>query len=227
MEILYNSDLAVISFVSEADIVIKSVLLLLAFASFVSWAIIFEKYFRFKTLNFRAKRFERSFWSGKEISVLYNQAKKENHHPLSQVFISAMEEWQLQPKTSDHDAKDRLKDRVFQAMTVTKNKNTNKIQSNLSFLATTSSAAPFIGLFGTVWGIMNSFNAIANTQNTSLSVVAPGISEALFATAVGLFVAIPALIYYNYFANKLKSYTARIDNFSLEIINLLSRELEK
>ncbi len=110
---------------------------------------------------------------------------------------------------------------------VTKNRAISRIQKNINFLATISSSAPFIGLFGTVWGIMNSFSAIANAQNTSLTVVAPGIAEALFATAVGLFAAIPALVYYNIYVNKLNAYNARIEDFSVEIINLLSRELDK
>ena len=218
-----------VNLVSEADIIIKFVLFLLFAASFISWAIIIDKYFKFHTINVKASLFEKDFWSGKELIDLYEQAQDKNTHPLSNVFINAINEWQLQNTLDLNDdyAKERLKERVYQTMMVSKSKSINSLEKNVSFLATISSAAPFIGLFGTVWGIMNSFSAIAGTQNTSLTVVAPGISEALFATAAGLFAAIPALIFYNNFVNKIGIYNTRVEDFSLEILNLLSRELDK
>ena len=148
---------------------------------------------------------------------------------MSHVFVTAINEWQLQASInlSDTYAKERLKERVYQSMMVAKNRVFNKVRKNINFLATVASTAPFVGLFGTVWGIMNSFSAIVGAQNTNLTVVAPGIAEALFATAIGLFSAIPALIFYNFFVNKLNLYNSRVEDFCIEIINLLSRELDK
>ena len=226
---LYTSNLTIVSIISDADIIVKLVILLLFLASFCSWVIIFDKLIKFRTLTFRANRFEKEFWSGKEMIPLYNKAKKFNNHPLSHVFVTAINEWQLQTdiNSSDITAKERLKERIYQSMSVAKSKSLLDIKNNINFLATIASVSPFIGLFGTVWGIMNSFSAIAGSQNTNLAVIAPGISEALFATAIGLFAAIPALIFYNSFVNKLNIYNNRIDDFITEIINLLSRELDK
>ena len=226
---LYTSNLAVTSFISDADLIVKMVIFLLFLASFCSWAIIFDKLIKFKILNSRARKFEKQFWSGKEIVPLYEKAKRQDNHPLSHVFVIAINEWQLQAEInlSDVYAKERLKERVYQSMMVAKSRMFNRVRKNINFLATVASTAPFIGLFGTVWGIMNSFSAIVGAQNTNLAVVAPGISEALFATAVGLFSAIPALIFYNYFVNQLNLYNSRVEDFCIEIINLLSRELDK
>lgn len=226
---LYTSNLAISSFISDADLVVKIVILLLFLASFCSWAIIFDKLIKFRILNVRAKNFEKEFWSGKEIVPLYEKAKRYDNHPLSHVFVTAINEWQLQAaiNLSDTYAKERLKERVYQSMMVAKSRMFNKVRQNINFLATVASTAPFIGLFGTVWGIMNSFSAIVGAQNTNLTIVAPGIAEALFATAIGLFSAIPALIFYNYFVNKLNLYNSRVEDFCIEIINLLSRELDK
>jgi biopolymer transport protein TolQ len=226
---MYSGNLALVSLISDADIIVKLVILILFLASFISWAIIFDKIFKFKFLNFKAKKFENDFWSGREISQLYDEMKDNDTHPMSHVFVTAINEWQLQAelKIEDSDAKERLKERIYQSMMVAKNRALGKVQKNVNFLATISSASPFIGLFGTVWGIMNSFSAIVGSKNTSLAVVAPGISEALFATAIGLFAAIPALIFYNYFVNKINIYNSRVEDFSIEIMNLLSRELDK
>ena len=226
---LYTSNLTVTSIISDADIIVKLVILSLFLASFCSWVIIFDKLIKFRTLIFKANKFEREFWSGKEIIPLYNKAKKKNNHPLSHVFVTAINEWQLQSDIaiSDIPAKERLKERIYQSMMVAKSKAFLDIKNNINFLATIASVSPFIGLFGTVWGIMNSFSAIAGSQNTNLAVIAPGISEALFATAIGLFAAIPALIFYNSFINKLNIYSNRVEDFIIEIMNLLSRELDK
>ena len=226
---LYHNNLAIASLVSEADFVVKMVIFILFLASFCSWAIIFDKFIKFRVLNARARSFEKEFWSGKEILPLYEKTKRRDNHPMSHVFVTAINEWQLQESIdlSDSYAKERLKERVYQSMMVAKSRMFNKVRKNINFLATVASSTPFIGLFGTIWGIMNSFSAIVGSQNTSLAVVAPGISEALFATAVGLFSAIPALVFYNYFVNKLNMYNSRVEDFSIEIINLLSRELDK
>ena len=226
---MYTDYLAISSFISDADLVVKFVIIILFLSSFVSWAIIFDKLIKFRILNFRARNFEKQFWSGIEILPLFEKIKKNDNDPLSNVFVTAINEWQLQYglNLQDNYVKERLKERIYQAMMVTKNRAINRIQKNINFLATISSSAPFIGLFGTVWGIMNSFSAIVDAQSTSLTVVAPGIAEALFATAVGLFAAIPALIFYNLYINKLNAYNAKIEDFSVEVINLLSRELDK
>ncbi|MBT4878623.1 MAG: protein TolQ [Alphaproteobacteria bacterium] len=226
---MYTDYLAISSFISDADLVVKFVIIILFLSSFVSWAIIFDKLIKFRILNFRARNFEKQFWSGIEILPLFEKIKKKDNDPLSNVFVTAINEWQLQYglNLQDNYVKERLKERIYQAMMVTKNRAINRIQKNINFLATISSSAPFIGLFGTVWGIMNSFSAIVDAQSTSLTVVAPGIAEALFATAVGLFAAIPALIFYNLYINKLNAYNSKIEDFSVEVINLLSRELDK
>jgi len=226
---LYTDHLAVSSFINEADLVVKFVIIILFLASFWSWAIIFDKLIKFRVLNSRAKKFEQEFWSGVEILPLYEKIKKKDNHPLAHVFVTAINEWQMQSglNLKDNYIKERLKERVYQAMMVAKNRAINKLEKNINFLATIASSTPFIGLFGTVWGIMNSFSAIVDAQNTSLAVVAPGIAEALFATAIGLFAAIPALIFYNMYVNKLNLYNSRVEDFSVEIINLLSRELDK
>ena len=226
---MYTDYLAISSFISDADLVVKFVIIILFLSSFVSWAIIFDKLIKFRILNFRARNFEKQFWSGIEILPLFEKIKKNDNDPLSNVFVTAINEWQLQYglNLQDNYVKERLKERIYQAMMVTKNRAINRIQKNINFLATISSSAPFIGLFGTVWGIMNSFSAIVDAQSTSLTVVAPGIAEALFATAVGLFAAIPALIFYNLYINKLNAYNAKIEDLSVEVINLLSRELDK
>ncbi len=229
MDEVYTSNLAVSTFISEADLVVKIVIFLLFLASFWSWAIIFDKLLKFRNILAKANRFENQFWASKDISALYKEVKTKDDHTLSHVFVSAMNEWQLTDIKSlkTDDAKDRFKERLFEIMMVAKNRSIRKIEKNVNFLATVSSAAPFIGLFGTVWGIMNSFSAIVGAQNTSLAVVAPGIAEALFATAIGLFAAIPALIFYNFFVNKLNLYSARAEDFAFEVINFLSRELDK
>jgi biopolymer transport protein TolQ len=204
------------------------VLLVLFVGSFFSWAIIIEKFFSIRKLNKRTKEFENEFWTGQDLISLYDKAQTKNNHPLAIIFVNAINEWQLRDNMNLSDtAKERLKERVYQSMMVSKSRALTKIEKNLNYLAIISSSAPFIGLFGTVWGIMNSFAAIASSQDTSLAVVAPGISEALFATAIGLFTAIPALVAYNVFASKLGSFSTRAEDFCVEVLNLLSRELDK
>ena len=227
---LYTGSFVISSLISDADAVVKIVILLLFLASFCSWSIVFDKIIKFRSLNRKAKKFNREFWSGKDINELYNDLKEKDNHPMSHIFIHAMNEWSAIDHTIlfDNDgAKERFLSRIYQAMMIAKHRSVGKIQKNISFLATIASSSPFIGLFGTVWGIMNSFSAIVSTQNTNLSAVAPGISEALFATAIGLFAAIPALIFYNYFSNKLNDYEGKLEDFSTELMNIFSRELDK
>ena len=235
-------DMSMISMFMEADFVVKFVILLLLFSSFWSWTIIFDKWYRFWLLKKKTDEFEEEFWSGDLLEKLYDRIKHTADHPMAKVFVSGMFERlrsrkKTKPKKStssanltlnvDYSLKIGLKERVFQAMNLARNRELGKLEKNLSFLATVGSTAPFVGLFGTVWGIMDSFQSIAMTKNTSLAVVAPGIAEALFATAVGLFAAIPAVIFYNKFTNNLNSFSDRLDEFSEEFGAIVSRELDE
>jgi biopolymer transport protein TolQ len=213
----------------QADLVVKSVLLLLILASFWCWAIIFEKYFLFRTVRAKAQRFENEFWSSEALDKFHEKTKKRANHPMAVIFVAAMEEW-FRSKTSGPQSqqgiKISLRERIVQVMQVARSREIEHLESGLGFLATTGSAAPFIGLFGTVWGIMNSFQGIALSKNTSLVAVAPGIAEALFATAIGLFAAIPAVIAYNKFSSELTRFSNKLEDFTTEFDTILSRQLE-
>lgn len=223
------SSISIIKLALEADIVVQSVMVSLVLASIWSWAIIFDKLIKFKILRIRSERFEHDFET-KMIEDLFKMAKRANNHPLSMVFLSCLHEWKSNNIKSiiksGFDAKSSLKDRLTLAMQIASNKSLQKMQNGLGFLAIIGSAAPFVGLFGTVWGILSSFQEIAIQKNTSLAIVAPGIAEALLATALGLFAAIPAVFFYNIFSNKLNSFSENIDNFSMSLLNTLSRELD-
>jgi len=231
-------DLSLWGMFLHADFLVKSVIILLIFASFWCWGIIFDKWLSFKNAKWRSSRFEKEFWSAQELDGFYEKTKKrKQHHPYAEVFLAAMDEWyRTQKSTRNGDSSSgsgsgggnriALRDRMWQVMQVTRNREMDKLASGIGFLATVGSSAPFVGLFGTVWGIMNSFQSIALSQNTSLAVVAPGIAEALFATAIGLFAAIPAVIAYNKFAGELDKFDGRLEDFSVEFNTLLSRQLE-
>jgi len=194
-----------------------------------SWAIIIEKYNLLKKLKRKSEVFEHEFWSGDMMEVIFEKLKGKVDHPLASVFASVMYEWN---DTADKfhlsfDQIQAVKSRLFGAMEVAKNKAINNVSARLSVLGIVSSSAPFIGLFGTVWGIMDSFRSIAASKNATLAVVAPGIAEALFATALGLVAAIPALIAYNYISSRIGELESKIGDFQLELEILFSRELEK
>jgi biopolymer transport protein TolQ len=213
----------------QADIIVKIVMLLLIVSSVWCWAIIFEKKAVLGKLAKRAKKFEDAFWSGEPLDKLYHRIKKSPHDPLLKTFSAGMEEWQNTVSSGVPDREELkagLRQRVERAMNVTIGREMNKLERGMTFLATVGSTAPFIGLFGTVWGIMNSFTAIAQSNNTSLAVVAPGIAEALFATALGLVAAIPAVVAYNGYSNRLDRYAGRLDAFATEFSAILSRHLE-
>ena len=213
----------------QADWMVKLVLLLLIMASFWSWTIIFEKWYLFRSVKSKAQRFENEFWSSEALDKFYEKSKKRANHPMAIIFVAAMEEW-FRSKTgstpSQQGLKISLRERIVQVMQVARNRELERVENGLGFLATVGSSAPFIGLFGTVWGIMNSFHAIALSKNTSLVAVAPGIAEALFATAIGLFAAIPAVIAYNRFSNELARFSNKLEDFSTEFDTILSRQLE-
>lgn len=222
-------DFSILGMFFQADWMVKSVILLLLFASFWCWAIIFEKWFLFRKIKGKAHKFESEFWSSEALDKFYEKTKKRANHPMAIIFVAAMEEWFRSKNTPSHNPqglKIGLRERIVQVMLVSRNRELEQIESGMGFLATTGSSAPFIGLFGTVWGIMNSFTAIAVSKNTSLVAVAPGIAEALFATAVGLFAAIPAVIAYNKFSNEIMRFSNKLDDFSTEFDTILSRQLD-
>ncbi len=210
----------------RADIVVKSVILGLLFASVWSWAIIFDKWWRLSRVERRADQFERIFWSGRSLDDLYQEMGHRPQHPLSALFIAAMREWRRSQDvvTSSFVG---LKERVDKVMQVTISREMMNLEGRLLFLATVGSVSPFIGLFGTVWGIMNSFQSIAISRDTNLAVVAPGIAEALFATALGLVAAIPAVVAYNRFSNQTSRIGARMESFADEFSAILSRQLDE
>ena len=213
----------------RADIVVKCVLAALVLASFWSWVLIIDKIIAFGTLNRKAKRFEKNFWSGRSLDELYAQHSKASDQPFTAVFVAALREWKRSfeggPPRETQLAS--VKDRVEKAMNVSIQREVEKIERGLGYLATVGSTAPFVGLFGTVWGIMTAFQAIAARQDTTLAVVAPGIADALFATALGLVAAIPAVVAYNRFLNELGRYTGRLESFADEFSTFLSRQLDE
>jgi len=213
----------------KADIVVKAVMLGLFGASVVVWAIVFEKMVRIRRLNAAAADFEETFWSGGSLDALYERVGKEPADPMAAVFAAGMREWRhaAERGIAARGPGSSLQERVERVMQVAIGREMQRVEKNMTFLATIGPAAPFIGLFGTVWGIMNSFIAIAGSRNTSLAVVAPGIAEALFATALGLVAAIPAVIAYNKFAADIAAYGDRLDSFAEEFLAILSRHLEE
>lgn len=225
-----SQDLSMLSLFFRADIVVKGVMIILLFASIWSWAIIFEKVFKLKRLNAKANAFESSFWSGGNLEELYEKVKTNPSDPMSAVFATAMREWrtshQRNRKRTDV-MRESLSERIDRVMQITVTREMDRVERYMTFLASTGSTAPFIGLFGTVWGIMNSFQAIATTKNTSLAVVAPGIAEALFATALGLVAAIPAVVAYNKISRDLDRYAGRLETFAGEFAAILSRQMDE
>jgi biopolymer transport protein TolQ len=223
------ADFSLISLFQSADWVVKSVIVILLLASFWSWAIIFDKFFRFRRLRTQLNKFEDVFWSGKSLDDLYDKLGHRPDNPMSLMFASAMREWNRSsergPVTSANAP--NVRERISKVMAVTEARELDRVERFLSFLATVGSTAPFVGLFGTVWGIMNSFQAIANQNNTTLAVVAPGIAEALFATALGLLAAIPAVVAYNNFINSRDRLQVRLDNYADEFQAILSRQIDE
>ncbi len=223
------SGISVISLFKRADLLVQAVLVLLLLASIWSWTIIISKSLALSALRRRAVKFEKVFWSGRSLDDLYQQFAPKPDHPMAAVFISALREWRraFEGGAPRESLLPSVKERIDKAMSVTITRETDGIESQLGFLATVGATAPFIGLFGTVWGIMNSFSAIAARHDTTLAVVAPGIAEALFATAMGLLAAIPAVIFYNRFVNEIGRYTNRLDAFADEFSAILSRQLDE
>ncbi len=222
-----NYDMTIWGLFLEADIVVKLVLLLLVAASFWTWAVIFEKIIRMRRLRGYAERFEEAFWSGGSLDDLYEDIDREPQDPMSSIFVSAMREWHRSADrvVGSAETKASLQQRIERVMQITLGREMERLERHMIFLASVGSSAPFIGLFGTVWGIMNSFTSIAASENTSLVVVAPGIAEALFATALGLVAAIPAVIGFNKLSGDLGRYAGRLEAFAGEFGAIMSRQL--
>jgi biopolymer transport protein TolQ len=201
----------------RADFVVKFVILLLLSSSIYSWALIFDKYKLFKKINLSTSDFENKFWKAKSAESLNNSLPTKTEDPLTKIFRQGMNEL-LKTKSKTSAVQSARVERVLEISTDDQIK---EIENNFTFLATVGATAPFIGLFGTVWGIMNSFQSIAISRNTSLAIVAPGIAEALFATALGLLAAIPAVVAYNKFNSDSKKYTARIENFCKRFLSII------
>ena len=210
-----SADFSILNLFLRADIIVKSVMILLVASSIYSWAIIIEKYRLFKKINQSSEEFENKFWKSKSAESFYNNLPQDMDDPMANVFKDTM---QVIIKSK---SKSNLSNRLESMLEVNIEKQLNVIEKNFTFLATVGSTAPFIGLFGTVWGIMNSFQSIAISRNTSLAIVAPGIAEALFATALGLLAAIPAVVAYNKFNNDSKKYSQKLENFSKRFISII------
>lgn len=230
-----GEDLSLWQLFLEADVVVKAVIFLLIFASIWSWAIIFDKIRLIRQQNRLADQFEDQFWSGGTLDRLYTHTTSDPDASagiMARVFAAAMGEWnrrgEMKPSASVSAAGlQSLSQRIERSMAVASARELAVLEKGMTFLASVGSVAPFVGLFGTVWGIMNSFQAIAQSKNTSLAVVAPGIAEALFATALGLLVAIPAVVAYNRFSAQIDGVANRIDAFASEFATLLSRQMEE
>jgi len=223
-----TGDLSILTLFLQADIVVKIVMVILVLASVWVWAIVFEKMATLRRANRQATVFEDKFWSGGSLDDLYDQEGAKPAHPVAAVFGAAMGEWRRSARVAGADmSRGGVRDRVDRAMTVTVQREMERMERWMIFLASVGSTAPFIGLFGTVWGIMHSFSAIAAAHNTSLSVVAPGIAEALFATAIGLAAAIPAVIAYNKISTDLARFASRMEGFGTEFGAILSRQSEE
>ena len=210
-----NTDFSLVSLFLRADIVVKSVMIILVAFSIYSWAIIFDKIRLFRKINKSAEEFEEKFWKSKSAETFYNNLPSATNDPMAEVFKSSM---QMVMKSR---SKSNLSERLEGVLEANIEKQMTNVDKNYTFLATVGSTAPFIGLFGTVWGIMNSFQSIAISRNTSLAIVAPGIAEALFATALGLLAAIPAVIAYNKFNNDSKKFSQKLENFSKRFISII------
>ena len=210
-----SADFSLLNLFIRADIIVKSVIIILIASSVYSWAIIFDKIRLFRKINKSSEEFEEKFWKSKSAETFYNSLPSNIEDPMALVFKGSMQ------TVMKSRSKSNLSERLTSILEVNIEKQMNVIDKNYTFLATVGSTAPFIGLFGTVWGIMNSFQSIAISRNTSLAIVAPGIAEALFATALGLLAAIPAVVAFNKFNSDSKKYTQRLENFSKRFISII------
>ena len=210
-----NTDFSILNLFIRADIIVKSVIIILIACSIYSWAVIIEKMKLFKKINSSSEDFENKFWKSKSAENFYNNLPSKSEDPMANVFKDSMHVM-LKSKRAPN-----LDEKMSRMLEMNIGKQMEKVEKGYTFLATVGSTAPFIGLFGTVWGIMNSFQSIAISRNTSLAIVAPGIAEALFATALGLLAAIPAVVAYNKFNNDAKKYSQKLENFSKRFLSII------
>jgi len=210
-----NTDFSITTLFLRADIIVKSVIIILIASSIYSWAIIFEKIKLFKKINKSTDEFENKFWKSKSAESFYNSLPSNVNDPMANLFKDSMQVLLKSKRSSNLDEK------MSRMLEINVEQQMEKIDKSYTFLATVGSTAPFIGLFGTVWGIMNSFQSIAISRNTSLAIVAPGIAEALFATALGLLAAIPAVVAYNKFSSDSKKYSQKLENFSKRFLSII------
>ena len=233
MTVTHSSvDLSILGLFLAADPFVKLVMLLLVLASVWCWAIVIEKINTLRRERRLAQQFEDAFWSGGSLDTLYDQTGANPRDALATVFVAAMREWRRAnvrglADSARADLRASLVSRIDRSMTFTITREMERMERGMNFLASIGSVSPFVGLLGTVWGIMSSFQSIAQSKNTSLAVVAPGIAEALFATALGLAAAIPAVIAYNKFAGDLERFGARLETFAQEFSTLLARQLDE
>jgi len=221
-----GEDFSLISLFWRADIIVKAIMLGLAAASIWSWGIALDKQMQLSGLNAKARRFEQDFWSGRSLDELRDAFADRPRDPMSRVFAAAMREWREgEERDSSESQLLTLRERISRVMNVAVTRELAKLENGLGILATIASSAVFVGLLGTVWGIMNAFRSIAASRETNLAVVAPGIAEALFATALGLVAAIPALIFYNKFSGDIEKYAVRLEGYSDELSAVLLRRL--
>jgi len=211
------TDFSIVQLFLRADFIVKAVIFILIAASIYSWALIFDKYKLFKKIDKSTTSFEEKFWKSRSAESFYNTLTNKEKDPIASIFQSAMSEL-IKTKSKSSSVQSA---RVIRVLEISADNEIKLIEKHFTFLATVGSTAPFIGLFGTVWGIMNSFQSIAISRNTSLAIVAPGIAEALFATALGLLAAIPAVVAYNKFNSDSKKYSARIENFSKRFLSII------
>jgi biopolymer transport protein TolQ len=221
-----HDSMSVTSLILNASLPVQIIMLILVIASVLSWAIMISKYFQVKRAMSKTREFEESFWQSKELSDLHQSVGKDldQSGPLARIFNSAMTEF-LRSRRSGQTDNERIIDGTYRAMQATSQRELDSLDSKLNFLASTGSVSPYIGLLGTVWGIMHSFIGLSTAVNATLSAVAPGIAEALIATAIGLFAAIPAVLGYNFFTTQNDKIAGRFDSFSDELLNILQRQL--
>src|SRR5579885_579787 len=225
-----GQELSIIGLFLQADSIVKAVMCLLLLASFWTWAIIFDKSLRLRRLQSQAKQFEEAFWSGGSLEVLFDRLEAKAPDPMSAIFVAAMREWRRSAAkglVQTEHMRTSLQERIERVMNITLGREVDQLERHMNFLASVGSSAPFVGLFGTVWGIMNSFASIAASKNTTLAVVAPGIAEALYATALGLVAAIPAVLAYNKLSGDIGRFGNRLEAFAGEFGAILSRQLEE
>ncbi len=226
-----TSTFSMFSLFSGSDVMTRFVSIMLVLASIYAWAIIIEKALSLKKIKAQSLAFERKFWSGGSLEDLFNSLKSKALDPMAIVFISAMKEWKkssaiLKSKNSQHKT-GNINQRIERVMNITIEKEMSKLEKRIDFLSMVGSTAPLVGLFGTIWGIMNSFSAIGATNSTTLGVIAPGVATALSTTALGLIVAIPAVIGYNKISNDLSNYSMKLEGFSGEFTAIISRQIDE